>query len=146
MKTITVKLAKLLQQRNDKQRAPTLGTRELDVMKILWQADALSAKQVLEKLGPTALSLSTMQSTLERLHRKELITREKSGRHYLYCAVVSQSDMVSQLMGEISEQIADGDLAPMISGFMSFMGTDKPKDLNLNSNIEHKDNKHTPKG
>lgn len=122
MKTITLKLAELLRRRVRRQQGPTLGARELEVMKIFWQAQALSAKQVLQRLPDQTLSLSTMQSTLERLYRKELLLREKAGRFYVYRAAVSRSQVISQLLGDIAEQVGDGEMAPMISGFMTFVG------------------------
>ena len=106
-------------------QAPSLGERELEVMKILWLENALSAKDVLQRFPDTGLSLSTMQSTLERLYRKSLLAREKSGRFYIYRAKVSRSDLISQLLGDIAHQIGDGQMAPMISGFVTFIGTQR---------------------
>lgn len=95
-------------------------------MKILWRCGQFSAQQVLAEIRDQHISLSTMQSTLERLTRKQLVTRKKSGRYYLYTAALSQSGMIGQLLGEISEQIGDGEMAPMISGFMSFVDQEAP--------------------
>lgn len=128
MKTITLKLGQLLSN-GQTLRAPLLGERELEVMKIYWQADALSAKEVLAKLSSSALSLSSMQSTLERLYRKKLLLREKQGRFYVYRAAISRSEMISQLLGDISEQISDGEMAPIISGFMDFLGQKSSKSV-----------------
>ncbi|CAA0115664.1 BlaI/MecI/CopY family transcriptional regulator [Zhongshania aliphaticivorans] len=127
MKNIRDGVSRLLQQRGLRRKPPTLGARELEVMKILWRGAPLSAQAVLSEISHDDISLSTMQSTLERLNRKQLIAREKSGRFYLYHAVVSQSGIISQLLGEISEQIGDGKMAPMISGFMSFIDQEAPE-------------------
>lgn len=122
MKNITHELGRLLRHYSKQPKAPTLGQRELEVMKIFWQGNSLSAKQVIQNIPDSKLSLSTMQSTLERLHRKELLYREKDGRFYVYRAAVSRSEIITQLLGDISEQISDGQMAPMISGFMAFVG------------------------
>ncbi len=129
MKGITEGLGRLLDQRRKKNRGPTLGSRELEVMKILWGEGELSAQQVLERLTDESLSLSTMQSTLERLHRKELVRRQKSGRFYIYQATVTRETIISQLLGDIAQQISDGDMAPMISGFMSFVDQERPESI-----------------
>ncbi len=121
MKTIGLGLDQLLRQKQAKKPAPNLGERELEVMKILWDQEHLSAREVLELCNESTLSLSTMQSTLERLHRKELISRQKQGRHYLYRAIVSRSTIIGQLLGDIAEQFGEGDIAPMISGFVSYV-------------------------
>lgn len=122
MNTLHEGLSRILGHRGRQPQAPMLGERELDVMKILWLEDALSAKQVLQYLPDSDLSLSTMQSTLERLHRKALLIREKAGRFYVYRASVSRSELITLLLGDIAEQISDGQMAPMISGFMAFVG------------------------
>jgi predicted transcriptional regulator len=82
--------------------------------------------------------LSTMQSTLERLHRKGLVAREKTGRFYLYGAAVSRNTIITQLLGDIAEQLGDGDMAPMISGFMSFIDqeTSEPLSADLRDAIQ----------
>ncbi|MBB6522189.1 BlaI/MecI/CopY family transcriptional regulator [Pseudoteredinibacter isoporae] len=121
MKTISLGLDQLLGQKQLKKPAPNLGERELEVMKILWGHESLSAREVLDLCEENSLSLSTMQSTLERLHRKELISRQKQGRHYLYRAIVSRSTIIGQLLGDIADQFGEGDIAPMISGFVSYV-------------------------
>lgn len=106
-------------------KVPALGERELEVMKVFWQNHNLSAKQVLQCIADKELSLSTMQSTLERLHRKKLLQRTKSGRYFVYQAAISRVEFISQLMGDIAEQFCDGDVAPMVSGFSNFYTENK---------------------
>lgn len=129
MKSFTKEMGRLLRHRREKRQAPTLGARELEVMKILWRAEVLSAQEVLQAIPDDTLSLSTMQSTLERLHRKELVSREKTGRYYLYRAAISRNAVITQLLGEIADQVGDGDMAPMISGFMSFINQETSEPL-----------------
>ena len=126
MKSVSLTLDQLLRARQSNSRTPVLGGRELDIMKILWREGARSAQEVLHASGESNLSLSTIQSTLERLHRKELVSRQKTGRFYLYRAALSRSTVISQLMVDIAEQFGEGDLAPMISGFASFIGQEAP--------------------
>lgn len=127
MKNITSEFGRFLRHHRRKQLAPRLGERELEVMKILWRGESLSAQQVLQRIADNSLSLSTMQSTLERLHRKQLLIRKKSGRRFVYDAAVSQSVIISQLLEHIAEQITDGEMAPMVSGFMSFIDVRPPE-------------------
>ena len=122
MKTLSEELSRILGRHRRQPLASMLGERELEVMKILWREETLSAKQVLHHLPESDLSLSTMQSTLERLHRKALLIREKAGRFYVYRASVSRSALITLLLGDIVERISDGQMAPMISGFMDFIG------------------------
>ncbi len=127
MKTIGLGLNKLLLKRQAQAPAPNLGERELEVLKILWEHKTLTAREVLAHGREAELSLSTMQSTLERLCRKELLNRQKQGRQYVYSAAVSRSAIISQLLGDISDQFSEGDIAPMISGFVSFLDRESAK-------------------
>ncbi len=107
-------------------RIPALGGRELAVLEILWRRGQVSAQQVLEQMSEPSLALSTVQSTLERLHRKDLVSRAKLGRAYYYRATLAKSDMISNLLRDIAQEITGGDMAPMISGFMGYISGEAP--------------------
>lgn len=103
-------------------RTPSLGTRELAVLELLWQERSLSAQQLLDRLVTSEdIGLSTVQSTLERLHRKKLLQRIKKARAYYYQAEVSRDEIVSSLLHDITVEIAGGDLAPVVSGFIHYL-------------------------
>lgn len=93
-----------LRRRNGvKGRLPDLGRLELAVLDQLWQTAPLSALAVQQQL-PTATSLSTVQSTLERLARKRLLIREKQGRAYVYAPALGRSQLIAQMV----ETLIDG--------------------------------------
>ena len=102
---------------------PALGPRELDVLDQLWQQDQLSAQQLHNDLAAD-LSLNTVQSTLERLHRKGLVERRKHGRAYLYSASLTRSEIVSRVLNDLTRDVGRGDLAPIISGFAEFLAAE----------------------
>ncbi|WP_157976678.1 BlaI/MecI/CopY family transcriptional regulator [Parahaliea mediterranea] len=115
-------------------RTPALGERELAVMHALWQAEShasapeaamLSAQQVLERMAGEPLALSTIQSTLERLCRKALVARQKQARAYLYRPLLARQDLISSMLHDISQDIAGGDVAPMVSGFMDYLSASR---------------------
>lgn len=112
--------------RSRAQRLPELGEREVEVLEILWGSETASAQQVHRELAKKTLSLSTVQSTLERLHRKQLVERTKEGRAYRYVASVSQSQLISGLMNDLADDVAAGKLAPMLSGFVDFLRMKSP--------------------
>lgn len=105
---------------------PPLGQRELSVLEVLWAGGPLSAQQVLERLPAAGIGLSTVQSTLERLGRKGILQREKAGRAYVYRALLSRSEIIGSLLRDIAQELAGGDRAAMISGFMDYLGDEAP--------------------
>jgi predicted transcriptional regulator len=108
-------------------RVPDLGERERDVLEVLWAHGEASAQQVLESLSGESISLSTVQSTLERLHRKQLISREKTGRAYRYVPLISRSQLIGGMLRDLAEDVAGGDLAPMLSGFLDYVAAEAPE-------------------
>ena len=64
--------------------------------------------------------MSTVQSTLERLHRKELVHRTKQGHAYVYCARLERSQLLGRLLGGVIRQLHTGSLDPILSSFVDF--------------------------
>ncbi|PIE38968.1 MAG: hypothetical protein CSA53_03545 [Gammaproteobacteria bacterium] len=106
---------------------PDLGERELAVLEVLWERGDATAQAVQQQMTDAGISLSTVQSTLERLHRKGLLARNKQGRAYCYRALLDRSQLISGLLRDMAEQVAAGDLAPMISGFLDFVSSQAPE-------------------
>lgn len=109
-------------------RVPALGALELTTLKLLWASpDALDARTVHEALAPRRLTLSTVQATLERLQRKRLLTRTKVGRAYFYAAAVTRESLIGSLIRDVATRISEGELEPVISGFVDLVRTAEPK-------------------
>ena len=106
-------------------RTPSLGKRELAILEVLWQQGSLSAQQVHSFLLED-ITLSTVQSTLERLHRKDLLQRHKESRAFFYTAVMHKTDLISNLLHDIAADLSAGDMAPMVSGFMDYLADVAP--------------------
>lgn len=119
-------LASLLGTDTRRARLPEIGKRELDALEALWANGALTAQAVLEYMQPDAISLSTVQSTLERLNRKELVAREKVGRSFVYSAALSKQTIISRMMREMADSLTGGDVAPMVSGFLDYLDAGDP--------------------
>lgn len=108
-------------------RLPDLGERELSVLEVLWQGGEATAQSVLGQMPGGDLSLSTVQSTLERLHRKDLLERTKQGRAYRYRAALDRAQLISALLRDMANDVAAGDLAPMLSGFLDYVSAEAPE-------------------
>ena len=108
-------------------RVPDLGEREMDVLEVLWSQGDASAQEVRESLPGKSVSLSTVQSTLERLHRKALLEREKIGRAYCYRPLLTRTQLIGGLLRDLAEDVAGGDVAPMLSGFLDYVAAEAPE-------------------
>lgn len=86
----------------DPRTIPPLGDLEVAVLEYVWTSGDASAKELHAALGTTrGISLNTVQSAMERLFRKGLLTRAKSGHSYRYSARVEREQLVAALIGEV---------------------------------------------
>ncbi len=112
---------------NRSEPTPALGPRELEVLDALWRQDMLSAQQLHGLENLQRVSLNTIQSTLERLRGKGLIERSKQGRAFHYRPTLTRTELVSRVLKDLAQDIGQGDLAPIISGFAEFVAADDPE-------------------
>jgi len=103
------------------------------VLQVLWDRPApAAARDVLAALGerdgtgdgaPRELAITTVLTVLDRLRRKGLVGRERSGRAHLYQASVSREAYVADLMLEALGQAPDRSAA-----LTRFLGSVTPDD------------------
>lgn len=81
---------------------PKLGDLEVAVLEHVWASGDVVAKEAHAALGvPRGISLHTVQSAMERLFRKGLLMREKSGHSFRYSARVQREELVAGLISEV---------------------------------------------
>jgi predicted transcriptional regulator len=98
----------------------TLGELELCVMAEIWRLPGVDAKQIVERISihhPS--SLSTIQSTLERLARKGLLEREKQGHAFVYTALVSRAELLGLLLKDVIRLLHDGSPETILTSFVN---------------------------
>jgi len=89
-------------------------------MASVWRSPGIEAKQVQEKLAQRQhSSLSTIQSTLERLVRKGLLDREKRGHAFGYTACVSRAELLGRLLKDVIGLLHDGNPDTILSSFVN---------------------------
>lgn len=98
----------------------TLGELELKSLEIIWQVHQVDAQTLHaalpDKQRPSA---NTVQSTLERLRKKGLLTRTKANRRYLYQATATRSELMGKMMGGVIKTLFDGKKETLLSSFVS---------------------------
>ena len=108
------------ERRSSHNTLPQLGELELGLLQLLWQHPDSSAKQ-LQRYLPLELSagLSSVQSTLERLHKKGLVVRVKQRHAYRYSPSYSRSQLMGRLIGGVIQKLHDGPADTILSSFVS---------------------------
>lgn len=90
-------------------RAPDLGTLEMTVMEQVWSAGApVTARDIHHRLkGGQARAYTTVMTTMDRLHKKHLLTRKKSGLAWLYQARLTREGYEQAVAHALAEHIVD---------------------------------------
>ncbi|MEX0942643.1 MAG: BlaI/MecI/CopY family transcriptional regulator [Pseudomonadales bacterium] len=89
-------------------------------MEYIWQSPGDEAKQICQNLELShQSSLSTVQTTLERLVRKQFLARKKSGHAFRYFPQLSRSELLGNLMGDVIKLLHDGRTDTILSSFVN---------------------------
>jgi len=89
------------------------GELEALVMERMWSAGgAHSVREVLEDLRrDREIAYTTVMTVMERLYRKQLLTRVEQGKAYLYSPALSRADYTARAMAEALANTKDRDAA-----------------------------------
>jgi len=78
-------------------------------MKVLWQHDKLSVSEAHRLLSEKkTMALTTVATLLKRMHEKNILSVEKSGRQFFYSAAVSESEVKTSMLSGILDSLFDG--------------------------------------
>ena len=97
-----------------------LGELEKQVLQYLLNASEADAKQVHVVLGQSrGNSLNTIQSTLDRLFKKGLLSRTKQGHAYCYRAKVDREALIATLITNVTSDFVEDGEHSLIAAFSS---------------------------
>jgi predicted transcriptional regulator len=97
--------------------ASVFGALELRVLEALWRRGAGTVRDV--RADFPAAAYTTLMTTMERLHKKGVLDREKRGRAFVYRPLSSRQDLESGLLTRAIQPLLDGDSAhPVLSCFV----------------------------
>lgn len=98
---------------------PKLGDLELAALDCLWVVEEADVQQVHAMVGgPRGISVNTVGSALERLHKKGLLARTKVSHAYRYRPLLSREDYRARCLleaaGGVEELAKRGTLAAFV--------------------------------
>ena len=109
---------------------PLLGHLETTVLDFLWENSPGDAKAVHQQIGiPRKITLNTVQSTLERLHRKGLLLREKVGHAYVYAPALSKEVFRARAMAQAAGDLQGAGAAGVLAAFVDLASRADGKNL-----------------
>ena len=105
-----------------------LGALETAVMELLWRESPQTVNEVEEKLRKRReIAHTTVLTTLDRLHRKGYLLREKQGKAFVYAPRYSREEFEREMVEEVLGALIGQFHAPAISAFVDLIGSDADK-------------------
>ena len=89
---------------------------ELAVLKVMWEHGAMTARQIAETVYPGGAEseFAAVHSFLQRLERKQLVDRDRSGFVHIFSPSVSQADVLREELKTLAQRLGADSIAPLI--------------------------------
>ena len=98
---------------------PQLGELEIAVLEHAWTHEETDAKAVHRALGiPRKITLNTIQSTVERLHRKGLLARERVSHAYKYRPTLSRDAFRARAAANAAGKLRGAEAQGVLAAFV----------------------------
>lgn len=98
---------------------------EEQIMRVIWKAEPLFIKEIIEKLPKPKPAYNTVGTFLKILEEKGFVKREKYGNSFRYQSIVAKSKYTNYIMKGFVSKYFEGSVEKMLSHFV------KNKDLDL---------------
>ena len=96
----------------------SISESEWQVMKIIWSDPPRTLPEILDRLGDTGWSKTTIQTYLARLVKKGALSTKRQGKGYLYYPTVSEADCQLAESRTFLKRVYDGSHSKMVMGFV----------------------------
>ena len=99
---------------------PEPTTRELEILKVLWDRGEASVRQVHEALGQDLpIVQNTVQAFLRTMESKGLVAHRTEGRTFIYRSLVPREGTSQHLLGRLLERVFDGAMDELVESALA---------------------------
>jgi BlaI family penicillinase repressor len=103
---------------------------ELEILKVLWDRDLASVRDVHEELAKTKdVGYTTTLKLMQIMHEKGLVKRDDSFKTHIYQAAVSKERTQKHLLGKMINTLFGGSPTELV---IQALGNHKPTPAELN--------------
>jgi predicted transcriptional regulator len=97
----------------------TLTPQELAIMKVVWQLEAATVRDVYEQLRTTrAIAYTTVLTMMKILEQKGYVKRTREDRAFVYRPARPRQQVIGSMVREFVERVFDGASRPMLLHLM----------------------------
>jgi len=98
----------------------TLGDLQHAIMSVLWQEKEATVAQVHQDLlAERGLAPTTVATMLMKMEKKGVVAHRKDGRRYVYRPTVSEAEVRSSMVGELTQRLFGGNSAALVSHLLT---------------------------
>lgn len=90
-----------------------LGPLEVRLLEALWTRGSATVRELMDEAGRD-LAYTTVMTTLDRLFKKNLLSRDPEGRAFRYKPLVTREQLHREAAGEAFRQLLDASPAPSL--------------------------------
>jgi predicted transcriptional regulator len=101
-------------------RQPTIGDKELDILKVLWEHGPGTVRElraVLRRQG-RGVEYTTVLTMLQRLETKGYVTSDKTGVAHVFRPAVTREGLLRQRLQDLANQLCEGTATPLVQALV----------------------------
>src|SRR5579864_8138832 len=96
-------------------RSATLTAQELEIMKIVWQRDSVTVRDVYEALlEHRKVAYTTVMTMMKILEQKKYLKKSQSERAYVYRPAQPQRQVIGAMVREFVNRVFNGSAEPLL--------------------------------
>jgi predicted transcriptional regulator len=116
-------------------RSATLTSGELEIMKIVWERESVTVRDVYEALSETRkTAYTTVMTMMKILEQKEYLKKSQLDRAHVYCAAQPRKTVVGAMVRDFVNRVFNGSAEPLLVHLVEDHGL-TPEDLKEISRI-----------
>lgn len=113
----------------------SLGALERDVMSVCWEQPNVSVRDASARLN-SAVAYTTVMTTMDRLFKKGLLSRQKVGRAFVYSPTVTQDELHEAVASELVQSLLRNDGSEPLPILSSLVDAVSERDRRLLDELE----------
>jgi len=98
-----------------RRRSSTLTEQELEIMKIVWQRDSSTVRDVYEALlEKRKIAYTTVMTMMKVLEQKKYLKKSQAERAYVYRPAQPQRQVVGAMVRDFVNRVFNGSASPLL--------------------------------
>jgi len=129
-------------------RPPTIPDSELDVLKVLWDRDQATVREVLEKLHAAGRqwSYATVATLLDRLETKGVVASDRSELAFVYRPVITSQEVRQKRINNLVEKLYQGEPGLLVLHLLKSHPLDARQAMEVRAVLEEMSGERSRKG